>query len=250
MNSELPEPPTFWELARQALSGTRRGYDLLAPKFEATPFATPLHWLEASLARAEARFPLPREQRTRGADLCCGTGRASRVLGEYCQRVVGFDFSEQMLAEADRLVESSPKFRWEQVDFSQQSLPAGGFHRIVTFGAWGHILPEFRSSFLEQIVDHLEPGGSFVTLTADDPCWWQRRYWFQLFFDNAIRLRNLLWFKEFHMYYALNSTGSLVESFKEVLQGRGSEFLLELEPLPRYPNRVVTLLILYRKPLS
>ena len=36
-----PQGPTFWELARQALSSTQRGYDLLAPKFDFTPFRTP-----------------------------------------------------------------------------------------------------------------------------------------------------------------------------------------------------------------
>ena len=36
-----PDGPTFWELARQALSSTTRGYDLLAPKFDVTPFRTP-----------------------------------------------------------------------------------------------------------------------------------------------------------------------------------------------------------------
>jgi len=36
-----PRGPTFLELARQGLSSTRRGYDLLAPKFDDTPFRTP-----------------------------------------------------------------------------------------------------------------------------------------------------------------------------------------------------------------
>ena len=36
-----PQGPTFFELASQALSSTRQGYDLLAPKFDFTPFRTP-----------------------------------------------------------------------------------------------------------------------------------------------------------------------------------------------------------------
>jgi len=36
-----PAGPTFWELAEQCLSSTERGYDLLAPKFDFTPFRTP-----------------------------------------------------------------------------------------------------------------------------------------------------------------------------------------------------------------
>ncbi len=42
-----PQGPTFFELARQALSSTERGYDLLAPKFDVTPFRTPREILEA-----------------------------------------------------------------------------------------------------------------------------------------------------------------------------------------------------------
>jgi hypothetical protein len=36
-----PQGPTLRELAVQALSSTERGYDLLAPKFDYTPFRTP-----------------------------------------------------------------------------------------------------------------------------------------------------------------------------------------------------------------
>ena len=36
-----PQGPTLFELARQALSSTDRGYDLLASKFDYTPFRTP-----------------------------------------------------------------------------------------------------------------------------------------------------------------------------------------------------------------
>ena len=36
-----PGGPTFLELAQQALASTDRGYDLLAPKFDCTPFRTP-----------------------------------------------------------------------------------------------------------------------------------------------------------------------------------------------------------------
>ena len=39
--------PTFWELAVQAMSSTERGYDLLAPKFDYTPFRTPQFLLDA-----------------------------------------------------------------------------------------------------------------------------------------------------------------------------------------------------------
>src|SRR5437667_12560782 len=88
-----PQGPTFWELAVQALSSTRHGYDLLAPKFDYTPFRTPQPILEAVAARLAPRGPFGR-----GLDLCCGTGAGLAMLRPLCRdSVVGLDFSEGML---------------------------------------------------------------------------------------------------------------------------------------------------------
>jgi hypothetical protein len=37
-----PQGPSLRELAMQALSSVEGGYDLLAPKFDHTPFRTPM----------------------------------------------------------------------------------------------------------------------------------------------------------------------------------------------------------------
>src|SRR5690606_27293512 len=66
-----PGGPTFRELMRQALSSTDEGYDLLAPKFDKTPFRTPDALLEAMVPHfgaAPVRTAL---------DVCCGTGAAT-----------------------------------------------------------------------------------------------------------------------------------------------------------------------------
>ena len=42
-----PEGPSLRELAVQALSSVEHGYDLLAPKFDHTPFRTPGRVLDA-----------------------------------------------------------------------------------------------------------------------------------------------------------------------------------------------------------
>src|SRR3954468_20283783 len=93
-----PNGPTFRELAVQALSSTERGYDLLAPKFDYTPFRTP----DSILARVGEHIrtlgPL-----TAGLDICCGTGAAMRTLRPFCRdQVVGLDVSAGMLTEARR----------------------------------------------------------------------------------------------------------------------------------------------------
>ena len=86
-----PQGPTLRELAVQALSSTERGYDLLAPKFDYTPFRTP----EEILGPAMAHLAEPHSI-TAALDVCCGTGAALRHLRPLCRdRVVGIDFSRR-----------------------------------------------------------------------------------------------------------------------------------------------------------
>lgn len=49
--------PTVRELAVQALSSTERGYDLLAPKFDHTPYRTPDRVLDAVTRECAASAP-------------------------------------------------------------------------------------------------------------------------------------------------------------------------------------------------
>lgn len=89
-----PQGPTLRELAAQALSSVEHGYDLLAPKFDHTPFRTPDAILDA-VARALG----PIGPFDHGLDLCCGTGAGMEVLSGLCRgRVTGVDISAGMLA--------------------------------------------------------------------------------------------------------------------------------------------------------
>src|SRR4051812_22240642 len=90
---------------RQALVSTERGYDLIAPKFDHTPFRTPDPVLDAMMhaIRDDAR-PV-----RAALDVCCGTGAAMTHLRALCtERVVGLDFSQGMLDEARRRVNAAP----------------------------------------------------------------------------------------------------------------------------------------------
>jgi ubiquinone/menaquinone biosynthesis C-methylase UbiE len=88
--------PSVRELAIQALSSVEDGYDLLAPKFDRTPFRTPDGVLDATAAVLGPLGPFGR-----GLDLCCGTGAGMQVLRSVCPGpITGVDFSTGMLTQA------------------------------------------------------------------------------------------------------------------------------------------------------
>ncbi|GAA4290387.1 class I SAM-dependent methyltransferase [Actinomadura luteofluorescens] len=159
--------PSLRELAVQALSSVERGYDLLAPKFDYTPFRTPDQVLEASAEALRAYGPFGE-----GLDVCCGTGAGMRVLGALCEgRVTGVDFSAGMLAQA------------------------------VTFGALGHLLPGERPAVFAGVYRALRPGGVFAFPVGAPPPVASRLYWALLGFDLVMRVRNAVWRPPFVMYY-------------------------------------------------
>jgi hypothetical protein len=63
-----PQGPSLRELAVQALSSVERGYDLLAPKFDHTPFRTPDSVLDATAGVLRPLGPFGR-----GLDVCVAT---------------------------------------------------------------------------------------------------------------------------------------------------------------------------------
>ncbi|MEU5211685.1 class I SAM-dependent methyltransferase [Streptomyces sp. NPDC020742] len=207
--------PTFRELAVQALSSVEHGYDLLAPKFDHTPFRTPRPVL-TSVARALHDLgPFGS-----GLDLCCGTGAGTEVLRQVCgERVTGVDISAGMLAVAratarahpadparpahvdgEAAAAAGPREEWVRAD--ARALPFGPvFDLAVSFGAFGHFLPRERPGLFAQVHSVLRPGGRFVfPIVAPSPPG-SVAYWALLAFDAAMRVRNALWHPPFVMYY-------------------------------------------------
>jgi ubiquinone/menaquinone biosynthesis C-methylase UbiE len=194
-----PNGPTLRELAVEALSSTQRGYDLLAPKFDYTPFRTPHAVLEAVAAYLRPGAPFES-----GLDLCCGTGAGMAMLRPLCrQQVVGLDFSRGMLLTGrGRLPGGPPDPRLEWVRGDATAIPFGpAFDIVVSFGALGHILRRDHALLVAEVARVLRPGGRFVFVTSSVPSAWSRRYWLGHGFNGLMHLRNLLISPPFVMYY-------------------------------------------------
>src|ERR1700689_3596358 len=188
-----PEGPSVRELVRQALSSVEGGYDLLAPKFDHTPFRTTDAVLDATADALRSLGPFKR-----GLDVCCGTGAGMRVLESLCQEpIMGVDFSAGMLAMARS---AHPDAKTLRADV--RALPfAGAFDLAVSFGALGHFLPGERPALFAGVHRALRPGGLFAfPVVAPQPIN-SRGYWALLGFDLAMRVRNAVRHPPFVMYY-------------------------------------------------
>lgn len=199
-----PEGPSLRELAVQAMSSTTRGYDLIAPKFEFTPFRTPDELL-IPLADAVG----PDRSIEAALDIACGTGAAMGHLRRKCtSHITGIDLSAGMLEEAGRQLESAQGTA--EVRLLQENamdMPFRGEFDVITCnGAFGHILPPEQDVFAHGVHRALKPGGRFMFITRDmpgltNPTWWAYRG-----FNAVMHVRNFLWKPEFIMIYLTFTT--------------------------------------------
>jgi SAM-dependent methyltransferase len=220
-----PHGPSLRELTVQALSSVEGGYDLLAPKFDYTPFRTPDGVLDATADALRPFGPFDR-----GLDVCCGTGAGLRVLRPLCRgQVTGVDFSAGMLARARNAHSGA---RWVRAD--ARALPfAGAFDLAVSFGALGHFLPAERPALFAGVHRALRPGGVFAFPIGALPPVTSGRYWALLGFDLAMRARNVVRRPPFVMYYRscplpalrsdLTATGFTVSAIPLMAVGAGAD---------------------------
>ncbi|MGW2515575.1 class I SAM-dependent methyltransferase [Streptomyces sp. NPDC001617] len=222
-----PEGPSLRELAVQALSSVEHGYDLLAPKFDRTPFRTPDTVLDAVAAALAPTGPY-----ASGLDLCCGTGAGVEVLTRVCRETVtGVDFSAGMLAVGRERVRSvGPDVSWVRAD--ARALPfRPAFDLVTSFGAFGHFLPDELPGLFEQVHSVLRPGGCFAFPVLAPPRPSSPAFWMLLGFDAVMRVRNALWRPPFVMYYRAFRLGDV----RRELEHAG--FQVGLEALPEFGRR-------------
>lgn len=223
-----PDGPTLWELARQALSSVEDGYDLLAPRFDHTPFRTPDAIIAATLDAVEPMAGV------RAMDLCTGTGAAARALAERGALVCGVDASAGMLrvAEEQSTQKRCADIEWRKAD--ALSLPEewnARFDLITSFGAFGHFERSDMRVLLREARRVLVDGGRFVFVTSTPPPRASLSYVVAAGFDGVMRLRNALWKPPFVMYYLQ----FFVEEARRELEACG--FSVEVIPLqPLHPR--------------
>ncbi|MEV8366395.1 class I SAM-dependent methyltransferase [Streptomyces niveus] len=238
-----PQGPTLRELTVQALSSTERGYDLLAPKFDLTPFRTPDSVLDGVADTLGVLGPF-----RAGLDICCGTGAGLDVLREVCvERVTGVDFSAGMLATARASVlpkelaagagSGGDRTGGPVVDFVRadaRTLPFGAaFDVAVSFGAFGHFLPSERPALFTRVREVLRPGGVFVFPVLAPPRVGSGLYWTLWGFDAVMRARNAVWRPPFVMYYR---TFRLADVVDELTRTGFEVDLVALDGLGRLPD--------------
>ena len=209
-----PGGPSFAELTRQALTSTRKGYDLLAPKFEHTPFRTPDPVLEQVAHYLGARGPV-----ARGLDVCCGTGAGMGMLrGLVTDEVVGLDFSEGMLAEAERRLgglPGGPRLTFVRGNALQMPFESE-FDVVTSFGAFGHFMEYEQPALLQGIHKALVPGGRFGFVTIGMPTPRDSLWWIYRGFNGVMRVRNRIVKPEFIMYYLNFTVPQILPMFEQV----------------------------------
>lgn len=188
--------PTLFELIHQALSSTQRGYDLLAPKFDASPFRTPDGLLDFAMrAIGNADVAL---------DVCCGTGAAMQFLRPVCrQKIVGIDFSPGMLLQAKQNLEQTAgtaKVEFVEADVMRMNFREE-FDLATCFGGLGHIPPGEEGAFLRLIHRALKPDGRYVFYSGYRPHLFSPRNILLRTFNATMKLRNALLKPPFIMYY-------------------------------------------------
>lgn len=97
-------------------------------------------------------------------DVCCGTGKMSRLLTTEGYHVVGVDLSPGMILEARRrAVEEGLEIRYEVADAAEFRIDEKFDAAFSFFDSLNYLIqPDRLRLAFERVADHLTPGGWFL----------------------------------------------------------------------------------------
>jgi demethylmenaquinone methyltransferase/2-methoxy-6-polyprenyl-1,4-benzoquinol methylase len=113
-------------------------------------------------------------------DACCGTGDLALADARAGGRVTGVDFSEEMLARAER---KAPEFDWVRADVAALPFPDASFE-VATVGFGIRNLADLEGG-LGELARVLVPGGRLGCLEITRPRGVLRPF-FRLWFDGLV----------------------------------------------------------------
>jgi demethylmenaquinone methyltransferase/2-methoxy-6-polyprenyl-1,4-benzoquinol methylase len=155
----------------------RTMFDRIAPVYDAMNRAMTLG-LDRKWRRLTAEAVVTPGARV--LDACCGTGDLALADARAGGRVTGVDFSEEMLARAER---KAPEFDWVQADASALPFPDTSFE-AVTVGFGIRNLADLEGG-LRELARVLVPGGKLGCLEITRPRGILRPF-FRLWFDGLV----------------------------------------------------------------
>jgi demethylmenaquinone methyltransferase/2-methoxy-6-polyprenyl-1,4-benzoquinol methylase len=155
----------------------RTMFDRIAPVYDAMNRAMTLG-LDRKWRRLTAETVVRPGDRV--LDACCGTGDLALADARAGGRVTGVDFSEEMLARAER---KAPEFDWVQADAAALPFPDASFDS-VTIGFGIRNLTDLEAGFHE-LARVLVPGGRLGCLEITRPRGVLRPF-FRVWFDGLV----------------------------------------------------------------
>ncbi len=101
------------------------------------------------------------------AEVGCGYGRLLPVLGEFADRVAGFERQPEFAAEAARLQPGVRIFR--VTSLANLPAPDGAFDFVMTFTVLQHLVDPVAAKVADEIRRLLSPGGHVLICEETDP---------------------------------------------------------------------------------
>jgi demethylmenaquinone methyltransferase / 2-methoxy-6-polyprenyl-1,4-benzoquinol methylase len=155
----------------------RSMFDRIAPVYDAMNRAMTMG-LDRKWRRLTAEAVVRHGDRV--LEACCGTGDLALADARAGGRVTGVDFSEEMLARAER---KAPEFQWVQADAAALPFEDASFE-VVTVGFGIRNLADLEAG-LAELARVLVPGGRLGCLEITRPSGVLRPF-FRLWFDGLV----------------------------------------------------------------